>query len=126
NCLLGRVVAGHGHEREAARAAGVTVEDDLDVGHFAALAESCLDGVIGGVERQIAYVQSITHCRISLSSIETRSLMLRCVGSHVNDVSAVSLSIESRDTPRRWPQTLRPAHVTWGPSARKSPRALRA
>src|SRR5262245_39053168 len=54
-------VAAHADEREAARAAGLAVEHELDLGHVADLTECVLNLGLGGLKREIADVESIAH-----------------------------------------------------------------
>src|SRR5690606_4920145 len=61
NRLLRFRVRSHRDEREAARAAGLTIHDDVHVGHRAAARKRVADAVGGRVEGQIAYVKSVSH-----------------------------------------------------------------
>jgi hypothetical protein len=59
----------HFDERKATRATGVPVEHDLDVGDLAAVAfERGAQGVFGGLEGEVSYVQSRTHRYLTITS----------------------------------------------------------
>jgi hypothetical protein len=51
----------HGHEREAARAAGLAIGDEVDVAYRAELLEGSANAVGGRVEREISYIQTSVH-----------------------------------------------------------------
>src|SRR5262245_6899053 len=59
--LLRLGVGAHRHEREAARATGVAIHHDVDVGDLAELREQLADRVGGGLEGQVANVEPVTH-----------------------------------------------------------------
>ena len=59
-CLSLRI-GPHRHEAEASRTTGLAVGDNLDVNNLAAGGEGFLKRLVSRVEREIAYVQSITH-----------------------------------------------------------------
>jgi hypothetical protein len=59
----------HLDERKTTRATGVPVEHDLDVGHLAAVAfERGAQGIFGGLEGEVSYVQSRTHRYLTITS----------------------------------------------------------
>jgi hypothetical protein len=59
---LGRFVGGaHGHEREAARAAGLAIGHEVDVTNSTELLECSADAISGGVEREISNIQTSVH-----------------------------------------------------------------
>jgi hypothetical protein len=59
---LRRFLAGtHGHEREAARAAGLAIGHEVDVAHSSELLECSADAVSACVEREISNIQTSVH-----------------------------------------------------------------
>jgi hypothetical protein len=54
-------IGAHHDEPEAARAAGIAVEHDLHFGDLTAVGERALQGLFGGMKRQVADVKSIVH-----------------------------------------------------------------
>jgi hypothetical protein len=64
--LLGRVLGAHGHEREAAGPAGLAIEHQLDLDELTELLEGLADGVLGRVEREITYIETIVHLLTSV------------------------------------------------------------
>lgn len=74
--LLGLIRGAHRHEREAARTAGLAIEDDVDVRDLTVAREELADGVAGGVEGKVAYVQSGAHG--SLACISTIAAIPSC------------------------------------------------
>ena len=65
-CIL---LAFHLDERKATRTTGVPVEHDLHVGDLAAVAfERGAQGIFGGLEGEVSYVQSRTHRCLTITS----------------------------------------------------------
>src|SRR5262249_23630239 len=65
---LGRFIGGaHGHEREAARAAGLAIGHEVDVAYSAELLECSADAVSGRVEREVSNVKTSVHRLLKLA-----------------------------------------------------------
>jgi hypothetical protein len=59
---LCRFIGGaHGHERETARAAGLAIRHEVDVGDSSELLEGSANAVGVGVERKVSYIQTSVH-----------------------------------------------------------------
>jgi hypothetical protein len=59
---LGRFFSGaHGHEREAAGAAGLAIGDEVDVADCAELLECSANAISGRVERKVSYIETGVH-----------------------------------------------------------------
>jgi hypothetical protein len=65
NCFPGSIVGVHLDEGKAARAAGLTIEDESDIRHPTESGEGVTDHVLGRVEGEVAYVQALVHLRVS-------------------------------------------------------------
>jgi hypothetical protein len=63
---LGFGARAHGHEAEAARLTRHAIRHQVDVDDLAMRGESLAQRVLGGVERQVTYVQTISHDAFSI------------------------------------------------------------
>lgn len=52
---------GHGNKREAARAAGHTIRDEIDVFDDAVSSEQVLQAQFGGIEGKVSYEELVVH-----------------------------------------------------------------
>src|ERR1019366_564898 len=59
--LGGLLSVAHGHEAEAARLSGLTIGDEVDVGHRAERRESGAKRVGGRLKRKVTHVESVAH-----------------------------------------------------------------
>jgi hypothetical protein len=65
---LGRFIGGaHGHEREAARAAGLAIGHEVDVANSAELLECSAHAVGGCVEREVSNIETSVHRLLKLA-----------------------------------------------------------
>src|SRR5687768_6443679 len=58
---LGRLGGRHLDEGESARSPGLPLDHQLDLDDLAELGEGVTEGLVGGRERQVTYVESISH-----------------------------------------------------------------
>jgi hypothetical protein len=61
DCSCCFLLRSHRHECKATGTARVTISHDMHVSHFAHLGKRRADGFSSRVERQVAYIQSISH-----------------------------------------------------------------
>jgi len=79
---VGFLVGRESDETEAARAAGLTVDGNHDVGHGATLAEGVAERVFGGAEGEIPHIEFVTHTVIFLLCLTARLQAVRCLRKH--------------------------------------------
>jgi uncharacterized cupredoxin-like copper-binding protein len=58
---IGFLIGGESDETETARAAGLTIDGNHDVGHGATLTEGVAQRVFGGAEGEIPHIEFVTH-----------------------------------------------------------------
>jgi hypothetical protein len=69
DCLGGLLGSSHGHEREAAGAAGLAIRDQVDIAYGPEFLERSTDAFSIGIEREVSNVQTSIHRLLDLAQV---------------------------------------------------------